>query len=160
MRYAAINGNDLINGEGVCVSFWTQGCPHRCPGCHNPELWSFDGGIWEHEVSKVFQEINEKMTANGIERNFSILGGEPLCDENISTTIAVAAYVRAHFPKAKIFLWTGYVIDTETTNIDLRILFDLIDVIIDGPYEEDKRDVTLKLRGSSNQRVLYKGVDF
>ena len=103
MRYAAINGNDLINGEGVCVSFWTQGCPHRCPGCHNSELWPFDGGKWK-KASQVFKEIKEKMTANGIERNFSILGGEPLCDENIPTTVAIAAYVRAHFPKTKIFL--------------------------------------------------------
>ena len=159
MKYAAINGNDLINGEGISVSFWTQGCPHRCPGCHNAGLWAFDEGI-DRKPSEIFAEIKMKMEANGIDRNFSILGGEPLCEENINVTVAVAAYVRAHYPKAKIFLWTGYNLDLDSTDVGLRMVFDLVDVIIDGPYKQEERDITLKLRGSKNQRLLYKGVDF
>lgn len=81
VRYANINKNDLINGEGVSVSFWTQGCPHHCKGCHNPETWNFQGGL-EAPPMQILEEILDAIVANGIQRNFSVLGGEPLCVEN------------------------------------------------------------------------------
>ena len=106
MKFAAIQENDFINGEGVCVSFWTQGCPHRCPGCHNPETWSFDSG---HPLPNDYKgQIIKAISANGITRNFSVLGGEPLCPENIALTYEVVNVVRTAYPNIKIFLWTGY----------------------------------------------------
>ena len=106
MRYAGLIKNDMVNGEGVCVSFWTQGCPHRCPGCHNPETWDFDGGM---EVpTDIKGQIIKAISANGVERNFSVLGGEPLCPENIELTCSVITAVRAAYSDIKIYLWTGY----------------------------------------------------
>lgn len=77
MRIAAIQYNDTTNGEGVCVSLWTQGCPHRCKGCHNPETWDFQGGK-EIGRQELLKDILNHINANDVLRNFSILGGEPL----------------------------------------------------------------------------------
>lgn len=157
MKFAAIQENDFINGEGVCVSFWTQGCPHRCPGCHNPETWSFDGG---HPLPNDYKgQIIKAISANGITRNFSVLGGEPLCPENIALTYEVVNVVRTAYPNIKIFLWTGYYLK----DLDNPILNDLltkVDKIIEGPFILEERDTTLKLRGSRNQNILEKGIDF
>lgn len=157
MRYAAIKENDIVDGEGVCVSFWTQGCPHKCKGCHNPETWSFDGGI-EEKDTELLNKIITLINKNGVKRNLSILGGEPLCKENrkfVSTLILAA---KKMYPDIKIFLWTGYVIEDLQESSDNYIdnIIKNTDVIIDGPYIEEQRDITLKLRGSKNQRILTK----
>lgn len=159
MRYAAIREDDIVNGEGVCVSFWVQGCPHRCKGCHNPELWEFDGGINE-PINEVRDKIIAAMEKNGVERNFSILGGEPLCSANIAITISIATFVRNKYPNCKIYLWTGYDLDLNADHFIPEFIKNTIDVVIDGPYIEDQRDITLPLRGSRNQRVLRRGIDF
>ena len=157
MRYAAIETNDYINGEGVCVSFWVQGCPHKCLNCHNPETWDFEGGF---ELPNDYRgQIIKAISANGLTRNFSVLGGEPMCSQNISLTQNVITAVRAAYPHIKIFLWTGYTLESLTDPISQDIL-SKIDVLIDGKFEWENRDVTLKLRGSTNQRVLYKDIDF
>ena len=161
MRYAGLIKNDIANGEGVCVSYWVQGCPHHCPGCHNPETWDFDGGLecpWD-----LLKQIKEAICANGIQRNFSILGGEPLCPENIGHVNATVCYIRDMFPDIKIFLWTGYTLEElkeYSFAREARAILDKIDVLIDGPYIEEQRDITLKLRGSSNQKIRKKGIDF
>lgn len=80
MRYAGIIKNDTAAGEGVCVSFYTQGCPFRCDHCHNPQTWDFNGG--KEFTQDTITEIIQAIKANGIIRNFCILGGEPLCPEN------------------------------------------------------------------------------
>lgn len=156
MRYAGLETNDMANGKGVCVSFWTQGCPHKCPGCHNPETWSFDGGL--PLPNDIRGQIIKAISANGITRNFSILGGEPLCEQNLPLTQEIVSAVRMAYPQIKIYLWTGYLLE-DLTECQKSIL-DKIDVLIDGPYIEKNRDITLALRGSSNQRVLYKEIDF
>lgn len=151
MKYANIMPNDFSAGEGTCVSFWTQGCPHHCKGCHNPEQWSFEGGY--KFTNKVINYVIDAIKANGIQRNFAILGGEPLCPENYPVTKTVVDAVRAEYPNIKIYLWTGYIYEDiceRTADILSKI-----DVLIDGPYIEELRDITLPLRGSSNQRVIY-----
>ena len=148
MKYAKIISNDYINGEGVCVSFWTQGCPHHCVGCHNPETWSFHGGIEDSEEN-IINTIIEAISANGIQRNFSILGGEPLCSENRDFIKKLTKTIRTYYPTITIFCWTGYLYE----NIEKTYL-ENIDVLIDGTFDINKRDITLKLRGSSNQRIL------
>ena len=156
MRYAGLEKNDFINGEGVCVSFWVQGCPHKCLGCHNPKTLDYGGG--QPLPSDYRGQIIKAISANGIIRNFSILGGEPLCSHNLELTKKVLSAVRVAYPQIKIFLWTGYVI--EELNLEQKEVLKYIDVLIDGPFIQDLRDTTLKLRGSSNQRILEKGIDF
>ena len=115
MRYNKIIENDVTNGEGVCVSFWVQGCPHHCPDCFNPETWDFDNG--ELYTPHTKWEIIKAINANGITRNFSILGGEPLAPQNLPMTEEVVTAVRAAYPNIKIFLWTGYKFpNLKTTN--------------------------------------------
>lgn len=82
MKYQGFMPNDFINGEGVSVSFWTQGCPHHCEGCHDKDGWDFDAGF-ELDMCTVPYKVLSAISANGFQRNFSILGGEPLCDENL-----------------------------------------------------------------------------
>ena len=154
IRIAGVTPNEVINGEGVSVSVWLQGCPHRCKGCHNPETWNFEGGILYNQDMLTF-EILKLIEKNGIKRNLSILGGEPLCKENREFVQLLTKIVRNVYPEIKIYCWTGYNIE----DIDPQYLKN-IDVLIDGLYDETKRDVTLKLRGSLNQRILYKGKDF
>ena len=154
-RYNTIIKNDVVNGKGVCVSFFVQGCKRRCPGCFNPETWDFNGG---HPFTKeTIHEIIKAIGANGIERNFSILGGEPLSLQNISMVEQVVSAVRATYPNIKIYLWTGF----KFQNLDygdpvVKKIFDNIDVIIDGKFIESQKNLDLDLRGSSNQKIWVK----
>lgn len=154
MRYAALKKNDVANGSGICVSFWTQGCPHKCKGCHNPETWNFNGG--KEFTPKVLSEIYEALGANGVQRSFSILGGEPMCEQNLLLTYMVLQNVKSHFPKVKVYLWTGYYYEDLLRMSDpkVHLILDMVDILIDGPYDESKKDITLKMRGSSNQSII------
>ncbi len=154
IRIADINKNDVINGQGICVSVWTQGCPHHCKGCHNPESWSFSGG-YEVDENEIIEKILQYLVENGVQRNLSILGGEPLCIENIDFTITLLAKAKEKYPSIKTFVWTGYRMEEFSKEI-----LENIDVLIDGPFILEERDITLKLRGSKNQRILYNGFDF
>ena len=159
-KYAGLIANDFANGTGTCVSFWTQGCPHHCAGCQNPETWDFEGG--KELPTDIKGQIIKAICANNIVRNFSVLGGEPLCEENIDKVNEIVTAVRAAFPQIKIFLWTGYTLE-ELKNKDnekINNILSQIDVLIDGPFIKKERDITLNLRGSRNQRILYKKIDF
>lgn len=159
-RYAGLMTNDFTNGEGVCVSFWTQGCPHQCEDCHNPETWDFDGGL--ELPTDIKGQIIKAICANDIIRNFSVLGGEPLCPQNLEEVDQIVAAVRAAYPNIKIFLWTGYTLEElkQQKNPHIINILSKINTLIDGRYIKELRDITLKLRGSSNQRILQKGIDF
>ena len=152
-RYNTIIENDVVNGEGVCVSFWTQGCPHKCDGCFNPETWDKNGGQ-EADLNTIINQILTAISANGIQRNFSILGGEPFADYNRATVSAILSTVKCQFPNIKIFLWTGYTFENLLNNSDTWHILRLVDVLIDGPFQLDKKDLHLKFRGSNNQRVI------
>ena len=151
VRYSGLDKNDIVNGKGFNVSFWTQYCPHRCKGCHNPETWSKNGGILI-EYNQLLQEIIEAIHANGIIRNFSILGGEPLCEENISLVKNLIRDIKKIYPDILIYCWTGY--DFEEIKEKYKEILKDINVLIDGKFILKQRDVTLTLRGSSNQRVI------
>ena len=159
-RYAGLITNDFANGTGTCVSFWTQGCPHHCPGCQNPETWNFQGG--KEVPTNIRDQIIKAICANGITRNFSVLGGEPLCDENLNEVDKIITSVRTAYPQIKIFVWTGYILEElkKKKNDKINHILSQIDVLIDGPFIQAERDITLELRGSRNQRILYRGVDF
>ena len=109
MQYAGIIKNDVSAGQGVCVTFFVQGCPIHCPGCHNPETWDFDGG--KEFTPDTITEVIEALQANGVQRNFCIMGGEPMCDENLFLTYLMLENVRQKYPKIKIYIWTGYEFD-------------------------------------------------
>lgn len=154
MRYSGLIRNDLAAAPGVSVSFFTQGCPHRCKGCHNPETWSYDGG--KEFTYSVLNEILDALCANGIERNFCVMGGEPLCPENEFLTLLVVKAVRERYPDIKIYIWTGYYYDdlVKSGSAHIRQILEMTDVIIDGPYIEAERDISLFMRGSKNQNII------
>ena len=159
MRYAGIIKNDFSAAPGTSVTFFTQGCPHRCEGCHNPETWDFEGG--EEVTHDTILEVIEAITANGLHRNLCIMGGEPLCPENQFLTNLIINSVKEKLPDTKIYLWTGYYLeDLDMSNNRIKSILEQVDCIIDGPYDKTKRDVSLFMRGSSNQRILYKGTDY
>ena len=168
MRIAGIIENDIVDcDEGVCTSLWVQGCKKKCKGCHNEKLWDFDGGILVPRKD-VMDKLIDAIRANGMLRNFSILGGEPLDPKNIANVMHVINRIRQVFGnKIKIYLWTGYTIEYlkkeasymiggESYSYCISKILKKIDVLIDGPYKEELRDTSLLLRGSSNQRVLLK----
>lgn len=159
-RYAGLITNDFANGVGTCVSFWTQGCPHRCPGCQNPQTWDFKGG--KEVPTDIRGQIIKAICANDIIRNFSVLGGEPLCEENLDEVEKIITGVRTAYPHIKIFVWTGYTLEKLLEKQDEKInsILSQIDILIDGRFIQEERDITLELRGSKNQRVLYRGIDF
>lgn len=159
MRYAGIIKNDFSAAPGISVTFFTQGCPHRCEGCHNPETWDFEGG--EEVTHDTILEVIEAITANGLHRNLCIMGGEPLCPENQFLTNLIINSVKEKLPDTKIYLWTGYCLeDLDMSNNRIKSILEQVDCLIDGPYDKTKRDVSLFMRGSSNQRILYKGTDY
>ena len=153
MRYSGVIYNDVAAAPGLCVSFFTQGCPHHCPGCHNPETWDFNGG--KEFTQEVLDEIISKLNAQGIQRNFCLMGGEPLCEENEFLSFLILSTIKEKSPNTKIYVWTGYKYE-ELLKRGQRIsqILELTDVLIDGPYIESLRDITLSMRGSSNQRII------
>ena len=135
MKYAGIIKNDLSAAPGISVSFFTQGCPHHCKGCHNPETWDFDGG--KEFTYDVLNEVIDALTANGVERSLSILGGEPLCEENVFLTLLLIKTVKERLPNTKIYIWTGYYYDElmkRNSDSHLKTILSLADYLIDGPY--------------------------
>lgn len=159
MRYAGILENDFVNGQGVCVSYWVQGCPLHCPGCHNPQTWDFKGGL-DVDEDTIIDHILQSLNANGVQRNLSLLGGEPLCDQNVDFIQLLIYWVKIRYPKTKIFCWSGYTLKQlqkrAKKNKDLKYILDNIDMLAAGPFILEKRDVTLPFVGSSNQIVYWK----
>ena len=154
MRYSGLILNDIAAAPGLSVSFFTQGCPHHCVGCHNPETWSFNGG--KEFTYEVLDQIISGLTAQGIQRNLCIMGGEPLCNENAFLTYMIIQEVRKKLPDTKIFIWSGYTYEylLECAHPKAKQALELADVLIDGPFIEAERDLTLLMRGSRNQRII------
>lgn len=154
MRYAGLIENDFSAAPGISTTFFTQGCPHRCPGCHNQHTWDFNGG--KNFTPEVLDKIVEAITANGIKRTLCIMGGEPLCPENLELTSLVISYVRKKVPGIQVYIWTGYIYENLLKNeaSELKKILAQTDILIDGPYIDKLRDVTLLMRGSSNQRII------
>lgn len=150
MRFSKIKDNDIANGLGITISFWTQGCPHHCKGCFNKETWNFEDG--EEFTQEDLKYIIENINKNNIKRDLSILGGEPLCPQNVEGVITLCKEFKRHYPEKLIYLWTGYTIEN-FDDIQKEIL-NYIDILIDGKFEEDRKNLSIKLRGSSNQRVI------
>ena len=156
MNVGGIIENDIVDcDDGVCVSFWAQGCGQKkkCEGCHNPQLWDFNGGQ-KIPVEQVIEVVDKLINKNGIKRHLSVLGGEPLCEQNKKDVADLISAIHKKNPTIKIYLWSGYTFE----QLDGDPIFDEIrkniTYLIDGPYDYHKRDINLKLRGSSNQRII------
>lgn len=150
MRIAAIRRLDISNGEGCGVALFTQGCPFHCFNCFNSETWDFKGGI-------KYEQKHEDMIIELLNRDFitrlTILGGEPLIKRNIKSLKKLIFRVRETYGKSKkIWLYTGHLFE-DALRLYPKIIKN-VDIVIDGRYEYDKRDVKLKWRGSSNQRII------
>ena len=165
MRFAQIRSMDISNGEGVGVSLFVQGCPFHCFGCFNSETWNFDGGKeWTEETEDKFMKLIDRPYIKRI----SFLGGEPLAEQNLSEVLSLVKEICEKFPNKIIWLYTGYSIEdivNFNTNSVSQQYFDrdkfirnsiltYIDVLVDGRYIDEQKDLTLKFRGSKNQRVI------
>lgn len=149
MRYASIRSLDISNGEGIGVALFTQGCPFRCKNCFNPETHDFDSG---KEYTTEVRDKIVSLTSKPYIRRFSILGGEPLVERNIQELIILINLIKEKRPDIKIWLYTG---NTYEKIIDKYYdLLKLVDILIDGPFIDDLKDLRLRFRGSSNQRVI------
>ena len=155
MRYAGIIKNDFSAAPGVCVSFFTQGCPHHCEGCHNPETWDPEGGY--EFTGETLSSIIKSLEANGVHRDLCIMGGEPLCPDNQFLTLMIVNEIKEKLPKTKIYLWTGYTLEElkRSSNIQrIKQILSKCEMIIDGRFIESERDITLYMRGSANQNII------
>ena len=153
-KIAGIYWDDTAAAPGISLSVYFSGCHFHCPGCHNPEAQDFNYGR-EYDLD-VRQEIMEKLKKNGVMRTLCILGGEPLNEENIGDVLNLIGWCKLDYPDLKIYVWTGYTIEEleARDDDDVRAVLKNITCLIDGRYEQDKRDTTLPLRGSSNQRII------
>ena len=131
IRIAGINKNDYINGEGISVSLFLQGCPFHCEGCHNPETWDENGGNEVNEQDLI-KEIIEAICANGIIRNLSILGGEPFSTpKKILFINELIKQVKQKYPNIIICIWTGFTYETLKNGLDMQYILENINYLID-----------------------------
>lgn len=157
IRIAGLNKNDVVNGVGISVSLFLQGCHFHCKGCHNPETWDPNGGM-PYDWNDIINQVLEAISANGLQRNLSILGGEPLDSYDKRDFIRLLIkVVKQRFPDIKICIWTGYTITQLREDLNLTDAGEIlanIDYLIEGPFILEKRDITLKWRGSRNQNII------
>ena len=150
MFYSKIKVNDVANGPGLRVSLFTSGCTHHCKGCFQPETWNFNNG--EPYTSDVQKNIIEKSHSKYI-AGLSLLGGDPL--DNVEGILTLLKEYREVFGNTKtIWLWTGYLFEEIINDEQMSKVLPFVDVIIDGQFIEDLKDITLKYKGSTNQRVI------
>ena len=147
MHYHNITKDDMLNGDGLRVVLWVAGCNHGCKGCHNEITWDPEGGLLFDEEAKneIYYEL-EKPYVSGI--TFS--GGDPLHGANISAVTELAKEIKERFPQKTIWLYTGNCWN-EVKNLEV---IRYVDVLVDGEFQEEKKDVSLKWKGSSNQMVI------
>lgn len=161
MNYHKIEKTSIANGIGVRVVLWVSGCTLRCKGCQNPNTWSFESGkLFDEEAKKELFDSLNKSYIQGI--TFS--GGHPLEYNNLPEIFNLVKEVRENYPQKDIWLYTGYDLSIRDFNTEVDVCWDngllrnyilaMCDVVVDGAYVEELKDITLKWRGSSNQRVI------
>lgn len=157
MNYGAIKKYDIANGEGVRVSLFVSGCTHQCKGCFNYEAWDFTYG--EHFTEDTANEIVEALEPSFI-NGLSLLGGEPFERPNQEVLLPLLHKVKEKYPQKNIWCYTGYTLEDDLLS-ESRVrcehtdeMLGLIDVLVDGEFKEELKDITLAFRGSSNQRII------
>lgn len=147
MNYAKINKTDIANGEGVRVSLFVSGCRNHCIGCHNPEAWDFSYG--QPFTFETENEIIKALRPSWIQ-GLSVLGGEPCEEENEEALIPFLRKVMFKMPKKDIWLFSGYTYGMLQNDEILKY----VDVLVDGPFLLEQKDISLPFRGSRNQRII------
>lgn len=148
MRYAKIDKFEYVNGEYIGVSLFVQGCTHNCKNCFNPETHNFnDGYEWNEKIENDFLEMANKDYIKRI----SILGGEPLHPNNIGEVTNLVKKLKLKFPTKPIYLWSGYDYENYISKCEI---INYLDYVIDGKFVEELKDLSLRFRGSSNQRII------
>ena len=167
MRFASMRNLDISNGEGVGVSLFVQGCDRHCFNCFNPDTWDFNGGKeWTEEAKNKFMELIDRPYIKRI----SVLGGEPLAKQNLDEVLSLIKEIRTSFPEKAIWLYSGYNFDLLNSkyneykytpfaaNADEWLtrweIISNIDIMVDGEYIDEQKDLSLRFRGSKNQRVI------
>lgn len=147
MNYGKINTHDIANGPGVRVSLFVSGCRNHCPGCFNPETWDFNYGkpFTFKTLDNLVMAVEQPHIAG-----LSVLGGEPLEKENVECLTDVCSLLKQRCPEKTIWLYTGRLWESVRQFDIMKYL----DVLVDGPFLEDRKNIRLKFRGSENQRVI------
>ena len=157
MNYGEIKKTDIANGEGVRVSLFVSGCRHCCPNCFNPETWSFEyGQPFTKDTEEELAAALSKPFINGL----TILGGEPFEPENQPGLLELSRRIKASYPEKSIWSFTGYLFDRDILAKKLgpwevtQELLSYLDVLVDGPFVASLKNLNLRFRGSSNQRLI------
>lgn len=144
---------DVLNGTGTRTSIWLAGCDHQCPGCFAKNTWTWTGHT--EEEMELRTKIRIYMTDQRIRRDgISILGGDPLYHKNRKGLYQFLKWFKEEFPNKTVWLWTGFTLEECQNDGSIYPILPFIDVLVDGKFEQDKKDPDLKFRGSSNQRVI------
>lgn len=157
MKYATIRPVDIANGEGVRVTLFVSGCRHHCKNCFNPEQWDFAYG--KEFTDQTIEEILSYLAPDYIV-GLTLLGGEPFEQENQEGLIKLLKAVKQKYPNKNVWCYTGFVLDKElwgtsrASGKNANEMLKYIDVLVDGRFVEELKDITLRFRGSSNQRII------
>lgn len=157
MNYGEIKKTDIANGPGVRVSLFVSGCTHHCRGCFNPETWNFDYG---KEFTGDTQEQLLKLLSPEYIAGLTLLGGEPFEPSNQRALLPFLKEVRGRLPQKNIWCYTGYLLDEELWKDSAARcevtdeMLSLLDVLVDGEFMQEEKDVSLRFRGSRNQRLI------
>lgn len=156
MNYGEIKNFDIANGEGVRVSLFVSGCTHHCKGCFNPETWNFEYG---KPYTKETEDSIIKMLSFPYTDGLTLLGGEPFEPQNQRVLVGLLRRVREELPDKNVWCYSGYLFEELTGDSRARCEFtdemlSLIDILVDGEFHEEQKDITLVFKGSSNQRII------
>ena len=157
MNYATIKSRDIANGPGVRVSLFVSGCTHRCPGCFNEEAWDFSYGqpFDQNVIDRILEELSPSFV-----KGLTLLGGEPFDPKNQAPILDLLRQIKAKYPEKSIWCFTGYLFDRDLLPGKLgdpaitREYLEHLDVLVDGPFIQARKNLTLRFRGSDNQRLI------
>ena len=157
MNYATIKPRDIANGPGIRVSLFVSGCTHRCPGCFNAEAWDFDYGqpFDQSVIDRILEDLSPAYV-----KGLTLLGGEPFEPQNQGPILELLRQVKARYPEKSIWAFSGYLFDRDILSGRLgdpavtREYLSYLDVLVDGPFVEARKNLTLRFRGSDNQRLI------
>ena len=154
MNYATIKNCDIANGPGVRVSLFVSGCTHRCPGCFNEVAWDFDYG--QPFTQETIDSILEMLRPAYV-RGLTLLGGEPFEPQNQEAVVELLRQIKRELPNKSIWAFSGYLFDKDILSGrlgDCSEYLDYLDVLVDGPFIEARKNLSLRFRGSENQRLI------
>jgi anaerobic ribonucleoside-triphosphate reductase activating protein len=156
IKYAQIRKMDISNGQGIGVSLFTQGCHFHCKNCFNQSTWNYnEGKDWTPEIKNMFLGLINKSYIKRV----SFLGGEPLYDKNLEGMLDLCSTIKRQYPDKIIWLYSGYTFEDilNSTSLDMlqrQNILKYIDILVDGQFIDNLKDLNLKFRGSSNQRII------